>query len=43
MTAAATTTETKADEPGFRRPAPTAYVYRKGLLKEPKPAAMKRG
>ena len=30
-------------EPGFRRPAPTAYVYRKGVLKELKPAARKRG
>jgi hypothetical protein len=30
-------------EPGFRRPAPTTYVYRKGVLKELKPAARKRG
>jgi hypothetical protein len=30
-------------EPGFRKPAPTTYVYRKGVLKELKPAARKRG
>jgi hypothetical protein len=30
-------------EPGFRKPAPTTYVYRNGALKELKPAARKRG
>lgn len=29
-------------EPGFRRPPPTTWVYRKGLLRELKPAAKKR-
>lgn len=30
------------EEPGFRRPPPTTWVYRKGVLKELKPAARKR-
>ena len=30
-------------EPGFKKPAPSTYVYRKGVLKELKPAARKRG
>ena len=33
-------------EPGFRRPPPTTYVYKQGVLrqlKEPKPAPKKRG
>ena len=30
-------------EPGFRRPPPTTYVYRKGVIKELRPAARKRG
>ncbi len=29
-------------EPGFRKPPPTTWVYRKGALKELKPAARKR-
>lgn len=29
-------------EPGFRRPPPTTWVYRKGVLRELKPAAKKR-
>lgn len=31
------------DEPGFRKPPPTTWVYRKGVLRELKPAAKKRG
>jgi hypothetical protein len=30
------------DEPGFRKPPPTTWVYRKGVLRELKPAARKR-
>jgi hypothetical protein len=30
-------------EPGFRKPPPTTYVYRKGVLRELKPAARRRG
>jgi hypothetical protein len=30
-------------EPGFRRPPPTTWVYKKGVLRELKPAAKKRG
>ena len=30
-------------EPGFRRPAPTTWVYKKGVLRELKPAAKKKG
>lgn len=30
-------------EPGFRKPPPTTYVYKRGVLKELKPAAKKRG
>lgn len=30
------------DEPGFRRPPPTTWVYKKGVLRELKPAAKKR-
>jgi hypothetical protein len=30
-------------EPGFRKPPPTTYVYGKGVLRELKPAARKRG
>lgn len=30
-------------EPGFRRPAPVTYVYKKGVLKELKPAGKARG
>lgn len=30
------------DEPGFRKPPPTTWVYGKGVLKELKPAARKR-
>jgi hypothetical protein len=30
------------DEPGFRKPPPTTWVYRKGVLRELKPAATKR-
>jgi hypothetical protein len=33
----------RARDPGFRKPTPTTYVYRKGVLKELKPAARKRG
>ncbi|MFL6332796.1 MAG: hypothetical protein ACJ754_05555 [Pyrinomonadaceae bacterium] len=32
----------QSQEPGFRRPPPTAWVYKKGLLRELKPAATKR-
>lgn len=31
------------DEPGFRKPPPTTWVYRKGVLRELKPAAKGRG
>ncbi|HEX8352169.1 MAG TPA: hypothetical protein VF611_04705, partial [Pyrinomonadaceae bacterium] len=31
------------DEPGFRKPPATTWVYRKGVLRELKPAAKKRG
>ncbi len=31
------------DEPGFRRPPPTTWVYRKGVLRELKAAAKKKG
>ena len=31
------------DEPGFRKPPPTTWVYRKGVLRELKPAAKRRG
>ena len=31
------------DEPGFRKPPPTTWVYRKGVLRELKPATKKRG
>ena len=31
------------DEPGFRKPPPTTWVYKKGVLRELKPAAKKRG
>ena len=31
------------EEPGFRRPPPTTWVYKKGVLRELKPAAKKRG
>jgi hypothetical protein len=30
-------------EPGFRRPPPSTWVYRKGVLRELKPAAKRRG
>ncbi|HEY0171055.1 MAG TPA: hypothetical protein VGB98_08525 [Pyrinomonadaceae bacterium] len=30
------------EEPGFRKPPPTTWVYRKGVLRELKPAARKR-
>jgi hypothetical protein len=30
------------EEPGFRKPPPTTWVYRKGVLRELKPAAKKR-
>ncbi len=30
-------------EPGFRRPPPSTWVYKKGVLRELKPAAKKRG
>ena len=30
-------------EPGFRRPPPTTWVYKKGVLRELKPAAKKKG
>ncbi len=30
-------------EPGFRKPAPTTYVYKKGVLSESKAPARKRG
>lgn len=30
------------DEPGFRKPPPTTWVYRKGVLRELKPAAKRR-
>lgn len=30
-------------EPGFRKPPPTTWVYRKGVLRELKPATKKRG
>ena len=30
-------------EPGFRKPPPSTYVYRKGVLSESKPPARKRG
>ena len=32
-----------AQEPGFRKPPPTTWVYRKGVLRELKPAAKGRG
>lgn len=31
------------DEPGFRKPPPTTWVYQKGMLRELKPAAKKKG
>lgn len=31
------------EEPGFRKPPPTTWVYSKGVLKELKPAAKKKG
>ncbi len=31
------------EEPGFRKPPPTTWVYRKGVLRELKPAGKKRG
>ena len=31
------------DEPGFRKPPPTTWVYRKGVLRELKPVTKKRG
>jgi hypothetical protein len=31
------------EEPGFRKPPPTTWVYRKGVLRELKPAVRKRG
>jgi hypothetical protein len=31
------------DEPGFRKPPPTTWVYKKGVLRELKPAARRRG
>lgn len=33
----------QADEPGFRKPPPTTWVYKKGVLRELKPAAKKKG
>jgi hypothetical protein len=30
-------------EPGFRKPPPTTYVYKKGVLRELKPAVKRRG
>ena len=33
----------QAEEPGFRKPPPTTWVYRKGVLSEQKPAAKRRG
>jgi len=30
------------DEPGFRKPPPTTWVYKQGVLKELKPAATKK-
>ncbi|MBV8858322.1 MAG: hypothetical protein JOZ02_15425 [Acidobacteria bacterium] len=32
----------QSQEPGFRRPPPTTWVYRKGVLRELKPAATKK-
>jgi hypothetical protein len=31
------------EEPGFRRPPPTTWVYKKGVLRELKPAVKRRG
>ena len=31
------------EEPGFRKPPPTTWVYKKGVLRELKPAARRRG
>ena len=31
------------DEPGFRKPPPTTWVYKKGVLRELRPAAKRRG
>jgi len=31
------------EEPGFRKPPPTTWVYKKGVLRELKPAAKRRG
>lgn len=31
------------EEPGFRKPPPTTWVYQKGVLRELKPAAKRRG
>ena len=31
------------EEPGFRKPPPTTWVYRKGVLRELKPAAKRKG
>lgn len=33
----------QANEPGFRKPPPTTWVYSKGVLRELKPAAKRRG
>jgi hypothetical protein len=32
-----------SEEPGFRKPPPTTWVYKKGVLRELKPAAKRRG
>src|SRR5215207_2689090 len=33
----------QSQEPGFRRPPPTTWVYKKGVLRELKPAAKRKG
>ena len=33
----------QSQEPGFRRPPPTTWVYRKGVLRELKPATRRKG
>lgn len=33
----------QAEEPGFRKPPPTTWVYKKGVLRELKPATKRRG
>jgi hypothetical protein len=42
-TTAVTMTDDRRSTRGFRKPPPTTWVYRKGVLRELKPAAKKKG